>query len=584
MLWIPCESANRGYSRPQLKGTLGMHKERMIRTRLFASAFVGLLIAAVIVPLVQAPAEASTGDLTVSGSVVGDPSVHFIRYYDFFVALTPVGSGSPTVFQEFRGPDFSVTVPTPGLYTLFIGPTPSYPASPWAGAWLGDTPFPWHATQIMVDGVVPITGLVITVTEAGSISGQITTPFPDLNHGITADAFLLDPLTGLYEHISMAIRDFDGPYALVNLPKGSYAVRFGHFGGNGHQQTRAYPSSYFGGSRYLGQSKPVDVTAGGAVEGIDGALEPWSFDVTRTAGADRYETSVRISEGAFSPGVPVVYLASGASWADALSAAPAAAHRGGPLLLTSANDVPAPVLSELARLEPGEIVIAGGPAVVSNAVVDSLVNLGYTVRRVAGVDRYDTSRTLAIDAFAGALNRVSVWLATGRGFADALSAASHASPVDIPLILVDGAASAIDPATLAVITELGISQFNVAGGPVSIGDSYFASLESTFGRFSVFRVAGADRYETSRLIAERFINRNRSVSTGRAFLASGSGYADALSAAPVAGLTLSPLILTPGNCVPSASLSSLVGLDAFNVELVGGAAVLGAGVESLTPC
>jgi len=584
MLWIPCESANRGSSRPQLKGTLVMHDKRMIRTRIFASAFVGLLIAAVIVPLIQAPAEASTGDLTVSGSVVGDETAHLIRYYDFYVALTPVGSGSSTVFQEFRGPDFSVTVPTPGLYTLFIGPTPSYYTSPWAGAWLGDTPFPWHATQIMVDGVAPITGLVVTVTEAGSISGEITTPPPDLNHGITADAFLLDPATGLYERISGISRDFDGPYVIGNLPRGSYAVRFGHFGGNGHEQTRAYPSSYFGGSRYLGQSKPVEVTAGGAVQGINGALEPWSFDVTRTAGADRYDTSVRISEGAFGPGVPVAYLASGASWADALSAAPAAAHRGGPLLLTSANEVPAPVLSELARLQPAEVVIAGGPSVVSNAVFDTLVEQGYTVRRVAGADRYDTSRSLAIDAFAGAPNRVSVWLATGRGFADALSAASDASRVDIPLILVDGASTDIDAATLEAFTELGISQFNVAGGPVSIGDSYFASLERTFGRSSASRVAGADRYETSRRIAELFISRSPSVSTGRAFLASGSGYADALSAAPVAGLTLSPLLLTPGNCVPSATLSSLVGLDAFSVELVGGSAVLGAGVESLTPC
>jgi putative cell wall-binding protein len=552
---------------------------------MLASTFVGLLIAAVIVPLVQAPAEASTVDLTISGTVVADPSSnHLVQYYDFGVALTRVGSKSSTVYQQFRGPDFSISAPTPGHYTLFISPVPSYPASPWAGAWFGDTPFPWHATDLAVDGVTPITDLAITVTEAGSISGQITTPPPDLNHGITADAFLRDPATGLYERISGISRDFDGPYVIDNLPRGSYAVRFGHFGGNGHEQTRAYPSSYFGGSRYLAQSQPVEVTTGGAVEGIDGALEPWSFDVTRTAGADRYETSVRISEGAFGPGVPVAYLASGASWADALSAAPAAAHRGGPLLLTSANEVPAPVLSELARLQPAEVVIAGGPSVVSNAVFDTLVEQGYTVRRVAGADRYDTSRSVALDAFEGAANQGSTWLATGRGFADALSAASDASRVDIPLILVDGASTDIDAATLEAFTELGISQFNVAGGPVSIGDSYFASLERIFGRFSASRVAGADRYETSRLIAERFISRSPSVSTGRAFLASGSGYADALSAAPVAGLTLSPLLLTPGNCVPSASISSLVGLDAFLIELVGGKAVLGAGVENLTPC
>lgn len=561
-----------------------MQYKRALRIRIFATAFAGLLIAAAITPLASAPAEAAPANLTISGRVATDPSATYL-VHNFHVQLRQPGEVWPSVYEEFRGTEFSITAPEPGVYTLHISPIWSDSPSPWTGAWLGDTPFPWHATEITVDGEAPITDLVVTVPEAGSVSGNITAPTPPyrLNYGLTADAFLLDPATGRYQHIAGATRDFDGPYTINALPPGSYVVRFGHRGANWPEQSRTFPSEYYAESRYLEEAQPIELMTGDAVEGIDGALDRWSFDVTRTAGADRYETAVRLSEGAFEAGVPAVYLASGTAWADALSAAPAAAHRDGPLLLTAPDHVPAVVLSELARLQPGEIIIAGGPAVVSNTVLDSLAAQGYSVRRVAGADRYDTSRRVAVDAFAGAPDEISAWLATGRGFADALSAAATASSGDHPLILIDGASPAVDEPTLHAFSELGITQFQVAGGPAAIGESYFASLQVAFGGGMVYRYGGGDRYETSRLIAE-LSTRSFSVSTGRAFLASGTGYADALAAAPIAGLTISPLLLTPGNCVPSASIASMVKIDAFHVELVGGPAVLGAGVENLTPC
>lgn len=569
-----------------------MRQSRAITARMFACVLTGLLVAAALMPFSQAPAEAASENLTVSGRLVADPSAgHFVEHSTFSVALTRSGDTSPIIWAEFRSPDFSITAPEPGLYTLKIDPSPSQPPSPWAGTWFGDTPFPWQAEEILVDGLTPVTDLVIKVTEAGSVSGSITAPLDDItfghNYGLSAHAFLLDPATGMYEYISGASRDYNGPYTVDNLPPGTYVIRFGHSGSGSLEvelgKSRAFPSAYFPGTRYLEEAQPVEVSSNEVVAGIDGVLSSWSFDVARTAGADRYETSVRISEGAFKSGVPAVYLASGAAWADALSAAPAAAHNGGPLLLTAPDYVPPAVLAELARLQPGEIVIAGGPAVVSNAVLHSLSARGYSVRRVAGNDRYDTSRKLAVDAFAGMRDR-GVWLATGRGFADALSSASNASRYDIPLILVDGAAPTADVATVHTLTELGATHFLIAGGPAAIGQSYFASLQHHFSIGAPTRFAGADRYETSRIVAEHFGGGVYSVRTGRAFLASGTGYADALSAAPVAGLTRSPLLLTPGNCVPSASLSTLVAIDAFQLEIVGGPAAMGAGVENLSPC
>jgi len=99
-----------------------------------------------------------------------------------------------------------------------------------------------------------------------------------------------------------------------------------------------------------------------------------SGSVTRLWGADRYATSAAISEASFAPGVPVVYVAVGTGFADALSVAPVGGVVGGPVLLTKTSSLPGAIASELDRLDPERIVVVGGPAAVSEAVVDALEN------------------------------------------------------------------------------------------------------------------------------------------------------------------------------------------------------------------
>ena len=90
--------------------------------------------------------------------------------------------------------------------------------------------------------------------------------------------------------------------------------------------------------------------------------------VTRLGGADRYATAVAVSAATYSPGVSVVYLASGTGFADALAGAPAAGMQAGPVLLVTPTSIPAVVATELTRLHPARIVILGGTGAVSAAV------------------------------------------------------------------------------------------------------------------------------------------------------------------------------------------------------------------------
>jgi hypothetical protein len=101
------------------------------------------------------------------------------------------------------------------------------------------------------------------------------------------------------------------------------------------------------------------------------------------------------------PHTEVVYIATGENFPDALGAAATAALGLGPVLLVQQNSVPGPTLAELNRLQPPEIVIVGGTAVISNAVKTQLEGLGWgpTVTRIAGANRYDTAAQLSQATF-----------------------------------------------------------------------------------------------------------------------------------------------------------------------------------------
>ncbi|MCS5724112.1 family 43 glycosylhydrolase, partial [Herbiconiux sp. CPCC 203407] len=98
------------------------------------------------------------------------------------------------------------------------------------------------------------------------------------------------------------------------------------------------------------------------IPGTDPEPEPTAVD--RITGADRYEVAVNTSKAGFPDGSSTVYVASGAVFPDALSAAPAATVAGAPILLTTTADLPAGVAAEIKRLGASKIVIVGGTATV----------------------------------------------------------------------------------------------------------------------------------------------------------------------------------------------------------------------------
>jgi len=97
-----------------------------------------------------------------------------------------------------------------------------------------------------------------------------------------------------------------------------------------------------------------------------------SGEVTRLAGADRYQTGAAISKAVFDPGVPMVFIATGVNFPDALAGGAAAAFEDGPVLLVAGGTIPKATKDELTRLQPKRIVVLGGPAAVPESVEKAL--------------------------------------------------------------------------------------------------------------------------------------------------------------------------------------------------------------------
>ena len=294
----------------------------------------------------------------------------------------------------------------------------------------------------------------------------------------------------------------------------------------------------------------------------------------RLAGADRYGTAAAVAHASFSPGVPVVYVATGAGFVDALVAGPAAAHRGGPVLLVTRDAIPASTAAELDRLNPAAIVVVGGAGAVSDGVVASLRS--YTsgaVTRVSGADRYASAAAVSRAAFPSA---PVVYVAGSERFSDALAGAPAAHREGAPLLLV--APGSVPSATADEIRRLGASRVVILGGTASVSDGAAQQLRSIVP--DVVRVASADRYETSASVALRAFPGGARI----AYIATGAGYADALASGPAAALAGGPVLLARGNCIPPSVNHALVTLRPSQVVLLGGTGVLYTGVERLQLC
>lgn len=285
--------------------------------------------------------------------------------------------------------------------------------------------------------------------------------------------------------------------------------------------------------------------------------------VSRLSGKDRIETAVNSSKALFPTTGSAGSVVVSAAWkyADALAGARLASATAAPLLLTESDKLSASVGTEISRvLAPGgTIYVLGGSGTVSSGVETALAGLSpnFTVKRLAGDDRYDTAAKIAAEVAAQApgTDTAPVYLASGVNFPDGLAVSALAARTGGVVLLTDGAV--LPAATKAYLQAKDPNGARVVpvGGAAAEAAKALPAAGGSAGR----AIVGSDRFDTANLVARRFAT---GPTAARAVgVATGDTWPDALVGASAMGLVGGPLLLTSG---PDLSASARAALGALN--------------------
>jgi putative cell wall-binding protein len=336
--------------------------------------------------------------------------------------------------------------------------------------------------------------------------------------------------------------------------------------------------------------------------------------IARFAGNNRYDTAAQIAIATF-PTADTVVIASGMSFADALSGNYLAGSVGGPILLTDPNSLSPETAAALATLNVRYVYLLGGTGAISDSVAAAIAAMTstnaaggkITVTRVSGASRYDTDKAVVETppvSYVGSVGgQKTALLTSGTRFPDALAGGALSYGGALPILLTDP--TTLSPQAAAAIKDLGIQQVVVLGGESAVS----AGVESAVAALGVTtdRLAGATRTETASLIAEfagtelnwgtpvylqgqvipvpTFVQFN--VARGD----DAGGGVDALALGPRAGHADAPILLTQSVDDPSGDLVDQVGLSSIHdpsttrplasIDIAGGTGAVSAANQDL---
>lgn len=258
----------------------------------------------------------------------------------------------------------------------------------------------------------------------------------------------------------------------------------------------------------------------------------------RIAGATRFETSMAIADKLKEKlGVEKfdnIVITNGEGFADALSATYLAKVKNAPILIV--NESTADEISEYVKKNAAEnanIYIIGGEGAVSKKIANKMP--GKKIR-LHGESRFETN--LEVLKAAGVENQ-DIALCNAYNFADALSVSAAGKPV----MLVD---NSLDSAQIAYLKTLKSKKFYLIGGQ-NVVSKTVENEASKLGKIE--RIAGSDRFATSRAVAEKFFTGEHR----KAYLTYGFNFPDGLCAGVLCAVDNSPLLLVSNENMEEAA-------------------------------
>ena len=164
-------------------------------------------------------------------------------------------------------------------------------------------------------------------------------------------------------------------------------------------------------------------------------------------------------------------------------------------------------------------------------------------------------------------------------FPDSMTASVLAKLKDAPILL--NPTDKLDSRVGDEIKRLGAQEVIIVGGQNSVSEKVREELKAYDADKNVERIAGADRYGTSEMVAKRVVGITGKKNTG--VVASGQVFPDALSVGTFASRDGYPILLVKKDSVPSQIQNAIKDLDINKTYIAGGTNTISKSTEAKLP-
>ncbi len=268
----------------------------------------------------------------------------------------------------------------------------------------------------------------------------------------------------------------------------------------------------------------------------------------RIYGSDRYLTAMNTADymrmmnsGRLFENIVVAY---GSNFPDALAGSYLAAVTKAPVLLVNAKNEKK-VLNYIQKnaAPDATVYLLGGPSLISNDFNNSVFHAGFKPVRLSGADRYLTNLRILEEAEKRGGDLSELLVCSGSSYSDALSTSS----VGKPILLVG---KKLSDDQKAYLSGRSFSTVYLVGGTGVVSDAIGKAMAAyTSSSKNVKRLGGADRYGTSKLVADEFF----SGTNVPVVLVYGRNFPDGLSGGAVAAMLGAPVLLVADKKTASAA-------------------------------
>jgi len=199
-----------------------------------------------------------------------------------------------------------------------------------------------------------------------------------------------------------------------------------------------------------------------------------NYTVIRIGGTGVFDTAVKVGEEVrkikqFS----IVAIATQNDFPDALAIAPFSARDTMPILFCEKDKLRSDTKKALQDWGIKNIIISGGPGVVSNTVENELNSMGIKFERLWGENRYTTALKVA-RRFETQIGYGGISIATGLDYPDALTGAVFAAKNNVPIFLTDK--ESMYAGVIEYIKAQPVDKIYIFGGSGVVSDSVLSQI------------------------------------------------------------------------------------------------------------